>query len=430
MMPDAPTTPPVSSNASVTPSAPERASLLDFDEARTQLISFASAPTRTESVALIEAAGRVLAQPVVSPMDVPAFANSAMDGYAICPPSHATWPLKLRVTQRIAAGAAGEPLHPGQAARIFTGAPVPENTYAVVPQEHVTREDNDITIAQPVASGHFIRARGEDITASSAIIASGHCLNPADLALAASVGVTHMSVFPRLTVALLMTGDELVEPGTPLGPGQIYNSNRYWLQSLLRQIGCHVLDPGIVKDTPQATRAALRQASEQADVVITCGGVSVGEEDHVRAAVQSMGHIDLWQIGMKPGKPLAYGKANGADFIGLPGNPVSAFVTFMLMGLPFLRVRMGLAATPLQPQIMVADFDWDRPDRRREFIRVKQQHTSSGQIVLTRWPNQGSGVMSSVAWADGLVDIPAGQTIKKGDHVTYLSLAGLMGLAA
>ena len=406
-----------------------RPPLLDFDVAREQLLSYASAPTATESLPLLQAHGRVLAEGVTSPMDVPAFANSSMDGYAICPTEPDASRHELTVTQRIAAGYEGSALSPGQAARIFTGAPVPPNTHAVVPQELVEVDGDQIVIDKAVGAGDHIRAQGEDIATGAEIIAAGKKMKPADLALAASVGVTHVTTYRALTVAILLTGDELVEPGNPLGPGQIYNSNRYWLQSLLTDIGCHVLDPGIVADTPEDTRAALQQASEKADVIITCGGVSVGEEDHVRAAVASMGRIDLWQIAMKPGKPLAYGKANDADFIGLPGNPVSAFVTFVLMGLPFLQLRMGLPVKPLAPQPMTADFAWPKADRRREFIRVKQKTATDGKISLDRWPNQGSGVMSSVAWADGLVDIAAGQTIEPGDAVPYLSLMELLGAA-
>lgn len=406
-----------------------RPPMLDFDVAKEQLLSFAADPTATEQTPLLKAHGRVLAKGITSPMDVPAFANSGMDGYAICPGDPSGWPLNLTVSQRIAAGSYGTELSPGQAARIFTGAPVPPGTWAVVPQEVVMVNGDQITIEQKVALGDHIRAKGEDITAGTEIIAPGKKLKPADLALAASVGVTHVSTFKPLTVAILLTGDELVEPGSPLGPGQIYNSNRYWLQSLLTEIGCDVLDPGIVRDTPEQTRAALREASQKADVIITCGGVSVGEEDHVRAAVASMGRIDLWQIAMKPGKPLAYGKANAADFIGLPGNPVSAFVTFVLMGLPFLQRRMGLAVTAPVVRMMTADFDWPKPDRRREFIRVRQKTDTQGNVRLDRWPNQGSGVMSSVAWADGLVDIAPGQTIKRGDAVPYLSFSELLGQA-
>jgi len=404
-----------------------RRPLLDFDVARSKLLSLAVPVTDTETVPLLEANGRVLASDVKSPMDVPAFANSAMDGYAIRPVSADSSVSRYKVTQRIAAGGTGTDLGPGEAARIFTGAPVPEGTFAVVPQENVvTLDNNEIQIETPVPSGDFVRQQGEDIARNSIILASGTLLRPAHLSLAASVGVTSLAVRRRLTVALLLTGDELVEPGNPLQPGQIYNSNRYWLQTLLRQAGCEVLDPGIIKDSAQATRDALSQASEKADVIITCGGVSVGEEDHVRAAVESMGHIDLWQIAMKPGKPLAYGQVRGKDFIGLPGNPVSAFITFVLMGLPFLYRKLGMQIPELRSQPVVAGFDWTKPDRRREFIRVRRRWVGPGAVVLERWPNQGSGVMSSVAWADGFVDIPPDTTFQAGDTVSYLSLSDLI----
>lgn len=410
----------------MSPQQNSRPPLLDFDQARQQLLANARSPAVIEQIPLLQALGRVVAEPVVSPMDVPAFANSAMDGYAICVDPTFQYPIKLEVTQRIAAGASGCALTLGQAARIFTGAPVPPGTYAVVPQENVDAHENHISITQPIRAADHVREQGEDIAKGHEIISVGTKLRPADLALAASVGVTHISTFKALTVAILLTGDELVEPGAPLGPGQIYNSNRYWLQSMLTQIGCQVIDPGIVRDTAQETKEALLQASEKADVIITCGGVSVGEEDHVRAAVASMGHIDLWQIAMKPGKPLAYGKANGVDFIGLPGNPVSAYVTFILLALPFLQIRMGLSVRDLAARPMVAGFDWPKPDRRREFIRVKQQIDSAGNLTLSKWPNQSSGVMSSVAWADGLVDIRAQTTIKAGDIVQYLPLVDLL----
>lgn len=417
-------------NVSTTP--PTSKSLLEFNQARTQLLAQATlngrVPTPAQSVSLLDAAGHVLRQAVVSPMAVPAFDNSAMDGYAICPLDPLAAQHTLTVTQRIAAGRSGHALKPGEAARIFTGAPVPDGTYAIVPQEDTRVDDRHVIIDRAVKKGDFVRLAGEDIALNSEIIRSGIRLGAAHIALAASVGLTHLTVATPLRVAILLTGDELVEPGQPLQPGQIYNSNRYWLRQALIQLGCHVIDPGMVRDTPEQTRQALLDASACADVVITCGGVSVGEEDHVKAAVESMGHIDLWQIAMKPGKPLAYGKANGIDFIGLPGNPVSAFVTFMLLARPFLQARLGMPVSPhlSEGQPMVAGFDWPKPDRRREFLRAKPFAQPNGTIALEIWPNQGSGVMSSVAWAEGLVDVPAGQTITKGDVVSYIPFARLL----
>lgn len=407
---------------------PTRKPLLDFDVARERLLAKAKILTHTKRVGLLEAAGHVLRTSLVSPMAVPGFDNSAMDGYAICPIDPHASSHTLKVSQRIAAGYAGTALKPGEAARIFTGAPVPDGTFAVVPQEDTLAEGDVVTINRVVQAQDFVRARGEDIALNSEIISVGTRLRAPHIALAASVGLTELTVSSPLKVAILLTGDELVEPGTPLQVGQIYNSNRYWLRDALMQLGCEVIDPGMVRDTPEATREALRTASAQADVVITCGGVSVGEEDHVRAAVESMGHIDLWQIAMKPGKPLAYGKVNNSDFIGLPGNPVSAFVTFVLMAQPFLQARMGLPVTSQMAagQKMVAGFNWPKPDRRREFLRARPARQADGSVLLEIWPNQGSGVMSSVAWAHGLIDVPAGQTIQAGDTVRYIPFNRLL----
>jgi molybdopterin molybdotransferase len=242
----------------------------------------------------------------------------------------------------------------------------------------------------------------------------------------ASIGVGTVPVYQSLKVGVFFTGDELTEPGQPLAPGAIYNSNRYAINALLKQLGCTVLDYGIIRDSAEATRDALARAASENDLIITCGGVSVGEEDHVKAAVLSQGSLDLWQISMKPGKPLAYGKIGQADFIGLPGNPVSSFVTFLLMARPFILKRMGVADHGLNYMTARAGFDWPRPDKRREFLRVRLERDTNEQNILRLWPNQGSGVMSSLAWADGLVDLAADTPVKQGDKVRYLSLSDLL----
>lgn len=403
-----------------------RANLLNFEDARQTLLASATPLSATETLPLLAALGRTLAQAILSPMNVPGFDNSAMDGYALNVQDMQKLPEHFPVTQRIAAGQTGTPLAPNTAARIFTGAPVPEGANVVVPQEHTQDRDGAISLSHPIERMQHIRLKGEDIAAGSLVLAAGQRLGAPHLAMLASIGVASATVFKPLNVGVFFTGDELTEPGQTLAPGAIYNSNRYAINALLAQLGCLVNDYGIVRDSAEATREALSKAASENDVIITCGGVSVGEEDHVKAAVMALGSLDLWQISMKPGKPLAYGRVGQADFIGLPGNPVSSFVTFLLMARPFLLKRMGASHTELKYLSAMANFDWPKPDRRREFLRVKISHDASGSPVLDLWPNQGSGVMSSLAWADGLVDLASDTKIARGDVVRYLSLSELL----
>ena len=407
-----------------------RAQLLDFDAARLHLLEQASAPATSKhptlTLGLLEALGHVLAAPVVSPINVPGFDNSAMDGYALNVSDFARLPESFEVVQRIAAGHTGSSIETGTAARIFTGAPIPEGCNAVVPQEHTTVDGTRVKLTQTIEQSQNIRLCGEDIKAQSEILPASVKLGPQHLAMIASIGVATVSVYAPLKVGVFMTGDELTELGRALEPGGIYNSNRYAIVSLLTKLGCVVNDYGIVRDSAEATREAFSKAAGENDVVMTCGGVSVGEEDHVKGAVQALGKLDLWQISMKPGKPLAYGKVGQADFIGLPGNPVSAFITFLLMARPFLSKRMGLKDFDLKYIEGISGFDWPRPDGRREFLRVARKLDASGQTVLELYPNQGSGVMSSLAWAEGLADIAAGTKIQKGDTLRYLALSDLL----
>lgn len=402
-----------------------RANLLNFEDARQTLLANATPLSATEQLPLLAAQGRALAASVMSPINVPGFDNSAMDGYALNVQEINALPTLFPVKQRIAAGQTGSALAPNTAARIFTGAPIPEGANIVVPQEHTESRDDAIALTHPIELGQHIRRCGEDIAAEALVLAAGQRLGAPQLAMLASIGVASVTVFKRLKVGVFFTGDELTEPGKPLAPGAIYNSNRYAINGLLAQMGCEVKDYGIVRDSAQATREALSQAASENDVIITCGGVSVGEEDHVKAAVVALGSLDLWQISMKPGKPLAYGRVGQADFIGLPGNPVSAFVTFLLMARPFLLKRMGATDTGLKYLTATANFEWPKPDRRREFLRVKITRDASGAPVLDLWPNQGSGVMSSLAWADGLVDLAPETRIATGDTLRYLSLSDL-----
>jgi molybdopterin molybdotransferase len=405
---------------------PKADGLRSVAEALAVLLERAPRPTRHEAVALGDALGRVLAQPVTSPIDVPGWDNSAMDGYAVNAADLAGERPRLRVAQRIAAGTAGEPLERGTAARIFTGAPMPPGADTVVVQEVCERDGEDVVVGVVPKSGANVRRIGEDIRAGSDVVAVGTRLGPAHLGLAASVGVAAVAVYPRVRVALFCSGDELVAPGSPLGPGQIYNSNQYTATGLLQALGCDVVPIGIVPDSLEQTVAALADAAARADLVLGTGGVSVGEEDHVKPALERLGTLDLWKIAMRPGKPLAFGRIGNTPFIGTPGNPVSLFVTFVLFARPFIlrmqgREDVGPFAIPV-----VADFDWPKPDRRREYPRARLARGADGVVRVSVFPSRSSAVLSSVAWADGLVEIPEGRAVARGDTVDFLPFAGLV----
>jgi len=335
------------------------------------------------------------------------------------------------MAQRIPAGSVGQSLETGTIARIFTGAPIPQGADAVVMQEDcIVQDQNELVQINSVPNaGQWIRRRGEDLTAGKLALTAGSLLRPQQLGVAASAGYAQLPVKRKVRVAAFFTGDELSLPGEPLKPGGIYNSNRDTLLGVIRSLGCEATDYGIVPDRLEATRAALRTASANHDLIITSGGVSVGEEDHIKPAVNAEGRLDLWQIGIKPGKPLAFGavrKQQQSDqetwFIGLPGNPVSSFVTFLLFLRPFILKLHGRSDLSSPSYLMRADFDWQKPDRRNEFLRVK----INSQGGLDLFPNQSSGVLTSAAWGDGLLDCPAGQGFKKGDMVRYIPFSGLL----
>jgi molybdopterin molybdotransferase len=401
--------------------------LLSVDEALERLLAGAHPVTDTETVPTIAATGRVLAQAQASALDVPPLDNTSMDGYAVRSRDCASGAARLRVAQRIAAGAVGKPLEPGTAARIFTGAPIPSGADAVVPQEQTVAEGDQVVIKHAPQPGEWIRHAGEDIRAGATILEPGTRLRAQEIGLAASVGIAQLPVYRKVRVALFSTGNELVMPGEPLPPGAIYNSNRFTLTGLIRMLGCEVEDLGIVPDTLAATRAALRHAAATSDVIVTSGGVSVGEEDHVKPAVDAEGRLDLWRIAMKPGRPLAFGAVRRegggeASFIGLPGNPVSSFATFVLFVRPFVLRLQGATALAPHAYAVRADFDWPKPDPRREFLRVRLN--AAGGLDL--FPNQSSGVLTSTVWGDGLVDNPAKHAIGRGDTVRFLPFSELL----
>jgi len=394
--------------------------LMAVADALERLMSAVSPVEDQQGVPTLEAHGRVLAQSQVSRLDVPREDCSQMDGYAVRVDDCKALPARLPVSQRIPAGHAGRPLVSGTAARIFTGGVIPHGADAVVMQEQVQVEriaSGDCARLDATPSpGDWIRRAGEDIRDGSTILEAGILLRAQEIGLAASVGVAELQVFRRLRVAVFFTGDELVMPPAPLKPGAIYNSSRFTLRGLLEALDCEVTDLGIVPDTLTATRQALRDAARGHDCILTSGGVSVGDEDHIRPAVEAEGRIDLWQIAVKPGKPLAFGQVGAAWFIGLPGNPVSSFVTFLLFVRPVFRRLQGVRDVALTPYSMRADFDWPRPDQRQEYLRVRRNKEGG----LDLFPNQGSAVLTSTVWGDGLVEVPPGQPIRRGETVTYL----------
>ncbi|WP_203143645.1 molybdopterin molybdotransferase MoeA [Marinobacter mangrovi] len=398
--------------------------LTSLDDALAQLLPQANTVAGTETLPLRHALGRILATGQNVPADVPPADNSAVDGYAVRIADLTDQPLP--VSQRIPAGVAPEPLTPGSAARIFTGASVPEGADAVLMQENVLVDDTGLHTSQQPESGQNIRPRGQDLKAGAVALSAGTRLRPQELGLLASLGIAEVPVRRPVRVAILTTGDELVPPGEPLPPGKIYNTNRFTLDALLQQMHCEVIDLGDVADTREATLSALERAGREADLILSSGGVSVGEEDHVRAAMESLGDVALWRLALKPGKPLAFGHVGDTPMLGLPGNPAAVLVTFLIVAAPFIRRLQGAAdLKPAFPQLP-ADFTVERASPRREFVRARRV-LQDGQAWIEAYPNQSSGMLSSACWAEGLAVVPEERTIKRGDPLTFLPFTDLLG---
>ena len=413
-----------------------RAPLTPLEDALAAVLAQAQPLPGAAFVDLLQADGRVLAADCIAPLQVPPLDNSAMDGYAVRSAEVAQVGTVLPVSQRIPAGQVGAELQVGTVARIFTGAPLPPGADAIVMQEDCTvLDDGRVRFDAVPQPGQFVRRAGQDIALGSTALQAGLRLTPAALGLAASLGLAQLPVARRPRVALFSTGDELALPGSiapqDLPPGHIFNSNRYVLASLLQRWGCEVVDGGILPDDRAATHAALAQAAQDCDLLVTSAGVSVGEEDHVRPVVEQLGALSLWKIAMKPGKPFAFGHvrrsggdpaAGRAHFIGLPGNPVSSLITALVLLRPFVLALQGASVVQPPAHWLTADFEITQRDSRREFLRVRRN--AAGQLEL--FANQNSGVLTSTVWAEGLVDNPAQTLIARGDRVRFLPFSELL----
>lgn len=400
---------------------------VSLEDARAAMLDGLELLPGTETLDIGATLKRVLAEPLVSGIDVPEFANSAMDGYALrSADTVGGSSTALMVAQQIRAGDTADPLAPGTAARIFTGAPLPEGADAVVMQEDCERDGDRVRVRRAVAPGEHVRPRAHDISRGATVLPAGHRMRVQDVAIAAATGTMQLKVRRRPRVAVFSTGDELVLPGQALEPGHRYTANNHLLGALLGSAGADVTDAGIVPDDLNATCDKLEELARDHDLLLSSGGASVGDEDHVRRALGRMGEIALWRIAVRPGKPLLFGRLQSVLFLGLPGNPVSTFVTFLLLVRPVVLALQGAASLePTKIQVS-ADFDWPEAGNRREFVRVRVESGADGATRARLYPDQSSDVLSSAVWADGLVEIPPGKILWRGDRVGYVPFSGLL----
>lgn len=403
----------------------DHGALTPVDQAIAALLECATARPPVLEVALGEALGGVLARDIAAPADVPAWDNSAMDGYALRAadlPAGGGW---LPLAARIAAGDPGlDPLPPGHAARIFTGAPLPPGADTVVAQEDCRAQDDRVWLP-PVSRGDHVRPRGEELRAGAVVLRAGRRLRPPEIGLLASLGFARLPLFRRLRVGLLSSGDELREPGEALGPGQIHDANRYSLAAVLRRLGLEVRDFGRVQDTLPATRAALERAARECDVLLTSGGVSVGDEDHIKQAVRELGSLQLWRLAIQPGKPLAFGRVGATPWLGLPGNPAAALVTALVVARPFLLRLQGVQEVLPRPLPLPAGFDWPKARPRRQYLRARLEAGEDGRLQVRPHAQQGSAMLTAASWADGLAVVEAGTLLARGDAVAFLPYSAL-----
>ncbi len=399
--------------------------LTSLDEAVARLLAEATPVTATQTLPLHYTLGRVLAVDQSVPADVPPADNSAVDGYAVCS-ADLDIGTPLPVSARIAAGQPPGELKPGTAVRIFTGSEIPVGADAVVMQEQTEARDGTVVITANVTSGQNIRRQGQDLARGTVALTRGTPIRSQEMGLLGSMGIGEVPVLRKLRVAVFATGDELVEPGQPLGPGQIYNTNRFTMLGLLEAVGCDVIRCETLADSREGTRNTLTAAASGVDLIITSGGVSLGEEDHVRTVLEDEGELSLWRLAIKPGKPLAFGRIGSTPVLGLPGNPAAVLVTFLMVGVPYVRRCQGnLRYHPLG-EPLTADFAVSGESVRREFMRARKE-VRDGRLIVAVYPNQSSGVLSSACWGDGLAVAPEHTTVKPGDTITYYSFNELLG---